>query len=438
MKFAKLFCAAAAVAICGASSAGWDASIETGGREAWLDLPSGKARAVFYTHRNMTEEALIVHPAFAAACERLGIAVMYVAEGDYMWKADEPKGGDGKGSMPTQETFERMLEELAAKTGRAELKSAPVIPFGHSAQATFPWNFAAWNPGRTLCIISFHGDAPRTNLTGYGRENVEWGRTRNIDGIPALMIEGEYEWWEARVRPALAFKMMYPESCISFLCDAERGHFDLSDETADYIVKFIEKSLAARPAMEKLDPAAGWLAARFTPGETERPGAAPAPEYKGDRHDAFWYIDREMAELAEARYARTRGKKEIHLGVKHGGKILPYNEKRHVKIEAPLVLEPDGETFRVGAFFAAPDRKTPAAETPGTKIRVRYVSGPAVETGDGVFRLDRSRLGSKDSSRPRWNGITLCAEAPGNAEFKGAVQELVLTIDRPTIGAPNR
>ena len=34
--------------------------------------------------------------------------------------------------------------------------------------ATFPWNFAAWNPERTLAIISYHGDAPRTNLTGYG------------------------------------------------------------------------------------------------------------------------------------------------------------------------------------------------------------------------------------------------------------------------------
>lgn len=48
------------------------------------------------------------------------------------------------------------------------------------------------------------------------------------------MIEGEYEWWEARVNPALAFRMMYPESCISFLCDTGRGHFDVAEQTADY------------------------------------------------------------------------------------------------------------------------------------------------------------------------------------------------------------
>ena len=57
------------------------------------------------------------------------------------------------------------------------------------------------------------------------------------------MVEGEYEWWEARVNPALAFRMMYPESCISFLCDAGRGHFDVSDRTAEYIALFVKKAM---------------------------------------------------------------------------------------------------------------------------------------------------------------------------------------------------
>ena len=60
------------------------------------------------------------------------------------------------------------------------------------------------------------------------------------------MIEGEYEWWEARVNPALAFRMMYPESCISFLCDTGRGHFDVAGQTADYIALFLRKALEYR------------------------------------------------------------------------------------------------------------------------------------------------------------------------------------------------
>ena len=93
----------------------------------------------------------------------------------------------------TQEIFNRMMNDLAEVSGYSELEHIPVVPVGHSAMATYPWNFAAWNPERTLAVISLHGDAPRTNLCGYGGENLEWGRTRNIDGIPGLMIEGEYD-----------------------------------------------------------------------------------------------------------------------------------------------------------------------------------------------------------------------------------------------------
>ena len=164
-------------------------------------------------------------------------------------------------------------------------------------QATFPWNFAAWNNDRTLCILSFHGDAPRTNLCGYGAANMEWGRTRNIDGIPALMVEGEYEWWQARVRPAQAFQLMYPGACVSFLCDAGSGHFDLCEATIDYMALFIQKAfeqrLNADGTLKRLDPADGWRYGIPQGGETEGanitafPSVPPAPwaAYAGDPHE---------------------------------------------------------------------------------------------------------------------------------------------------------
>ena len=45
------------------------------------------------------------------------------------------------------------------------------------------------------------------------------------------------------MRPALAFRMMYPDSRISFLCDAGKGHFDLCEETQRYMALFIAKAL---------------------------------------------------------------------------------------------------------------------------------------------------------------------------------------------------
>ena len=207
--------------------------------EAFLWVPAHCERlsAVMWSQQNMTEETLFEMPSFRDSLAEMGVGLIWIAPGiDQQW--DVRKG--------TQKVFDQMVNDLAEVSGYTELREVPLIPFGHSAMATFPWNFAAWNPERTLAVVSFHGDAPRTNLCGYGRENLEWGRTRNIDGIPGLMIEGEYEWWEARVNPALAFRMMYPESCISFLCDTGRGHFDVSEQTAHYISRFIRKALEQR------------------------------------------------------------------------------------------------------------------------------------------------------------------------------------------------
>ena len=317
---------------------------------AYLWIPEGcrNVKAVMLAQQNMTEEMLYKMPSFQQHMKELDVALVWVAP--WFSRNWEPSTG-------CQQTFEEMMVGLAGQSGHKELERVPVIPFGHSAQATFPWNFAAWNNDHTLCIISFHGDAPRTNLCGYGTANVEWGRTRNIDGIPGLMIEGEYEWWEARVRPALAFRMMYPNSCISFLADTGSGHFEIMPETADYIAKFIEKAMQQRlnadGTLRKVNPHDGWLACRYNPdlqsndgdgakddifAVTKRPSPTPFAAYTGNPYDAFWYFDKEMAELTEARYTETRGKqlREVSIGNPQwsaDGKTLTVTAPAGVRVE---------------------------------------------------------------------------------------------------------
>lgn len=326
-------------------------SAETGkAPTAYLWIPEGcqKVKAVVLSQQNMTEEMLFKSDAFRKRMSKLDVALVWVAP----WFSQNWDPATG-----CQKVFEEMMVGLAGQSGHKELERVPIVPLGHSAQATFPWNFAAWNNQRTLCIISFHGDAPRTNLCGYGTANVEWGRTRNIDGIPGLMIEGEYEWWEARVRPALAFRMMYPQSCVSFLADAGSGHFEIMPETADYIATFIEKAMSKRllpdGSLRKIDPRDGWLACRYNPdlqpndGDgakddiftiEQRPKAAPYALYKGDPHDAFWYFDHEMAECTEARYNETWGKQQREMGAvetrwSDDGQTLIVEANQDVRIE---------------------------------------------------------------------------------------------------------
>ena len=362
----------------------------------WISPECDSVRAVMFAFQNMNEETLFTSERFRSRMAELGTALVWVAPGF---------GQEWDVRQEIQAPFDDMLKRLAIESGHGELATAPLIPFGHSAQATMPWNFAAWNPDRTLCIISYHGDAPRTNLCGYGRANVEWGRTRNIDRIPALMVMGEYEWWDARLRPALAFQMMYPDSRISFLCDAGRGHFDLSEATQDYMARFIAK------ALENPRPEDGVRYSRWFEDGTE----------STDPHEQFWYQDQEMVDLTKARYAETRGKKMQYVSLKINGELLPYNKDSHVKINGRYH---EGE-FTVEPVFTDETRMTESDAHAAVRPRVVLISGPAIQTGEYTFRYDPDYFG-RDPKR-QWTGITLCVEADGDATYKPAVQELNLS-----------
>lgn len=412
----------------------------------WIPTDCARVKAVMVGMHNMSEETLFENPLFRDGMSEAGVALIWVTPGLDCQAWDVSKG--------VQPLFDKMLTDLATVSGYDEIAYCPIVPIGHSAMATYPWNFAAWNPDRTLAIVSLHGDAPRTNLTGYGRENIEWGRTRNIDGIPGLMIEGEYEWWEARVNPALAFRMMYPGSCVSFLCDAGRGHFDVSDATARYIALFVKKAIEYRyprdfdiskaVTLKKLIPEEGWLAERWRVDERRRAKPAPYARYKGDVHDAFWYFDEDMARLTEARYKETRGKKMQYVSYEQTGRLLPYNTQSHVKISAKFAPHADGVTFNLKPVFVDSLCATYSDEHTDVQPVISRICGPVVKVNDTTFRVQFYRMGMHNPRRT--SEICLIAEAAGDKRYKSAVREfsmripyrhtsgVVQTIDFPAIG----
>lgn len=393
----------------------FDYSYGPEGSRSYIRLPRGEkqVQAILYCHQNMTEEVLFRSPFFTHKMDSLGIAMAFIQRGSQDWDVNI-KDENG---LTCQQRFEQIIQAFADGTHHPELLTAKIIPFGHSAQATFPWNFAAWNKERTLCILSYHGDAPRTNLCGYGRANVEWGRTRNIDRIPALMVEGEYEWWEARVNPALAFRMHYPDSRISFLCDAERGHFDLGEETQLYLVKFIEKALHYQPVSTTSPDGDEQFVAEAADGVLYSRWRADGRQ-ADNVHDCFWYFDEEMVNLTKARYARSLGKKMQYVSAKMDGKLLPYNPNSHIKINYRC----DKREFRLEPVFVDETRSREVKEHADTKPRVVLISGPAIQTGEYTFKIDEDYFGN-DPKR-LWSGITICVEADGDDEYKGAVQEI--------------
>ncbi|MEN9910153.1 MAG: hypothetical protein RLZZ540_3312, partial [Bacteroidota bacterium] len=392
----------------------------------WIPENCNQVRAVVLGQHNMTEETIFEHPKFRKEMSKLGIAIIWVTSGFSM---------NFDPNTDASKLFEAMMNDLASVSGYEELQFVPIIPIGHSAYATYPWNFAAANPARTLAIISIHGDAPQTKLTGYGGKNIDWS-TKNIDGIPGLMVEGEYEWWEARVQPALDFKQRFPNAAISFLCDAGHGHFDISDELIEYLNLFIKKTVKYRLPLKKpldkpvvlnvINPKEGWLKERWKKDAKPTQAAASYNEYKGDKKEAFWYFDKEIAKATEKFYANARGKKEQYLGFSQNGKLLPFNPKSHARIVGSFTPESDGISFHLKSVFTDTLRtKITNNHAKGNPIITR-ICGPVEKVNDTTFTVRFYRMGLNNEKRT--GDIWLMASHPGDKNYKSTVQQFNMHI----------
>lgn len=392
----------------------------------WIPENCKQVRAVIIGQHNMTEETIFEHPEFRKNMGKLGIAEIWITPGiDQRW--DVTKG--------TQQIFETMMKNLSEISGYTELEFAPVIPIGHSAMATYPWNFAAWNPERTLAVLSIHGDSPRTHLTGYGRANLDWG-TRTTEGIPSLMVMGEDEWWEDRLITSFDYRREYPNAPLSFLADAGHGHFDISDELIDYLSLFLKKTVEYRlPKHSSLDAPiqlipveakTGWLADRWRKNEKPTAEAASYDKYKGDKNHAFWYFDKEMADATEKYYANERGKTEQYIGFEQKGKLITFNPKSHVRMSPSFQPEADGVTFHLKAVYTDTLRNEYSKEHSTHPIRMSRICGPVEVVNDTTFTVRFYRMGLDNPKRT--GGICLMASVKQDHKYRSAVQQVEIRI----------
>ena len=403
----------------------------------WIPENCKQVRAVIIGQHNMTEETIFEHSEFRKNMGKLGIAEIWITPGiDQRW--DVTKG--------TQQIFETMMKNLSEVSGYTELEFAPVIPIGHSAMATYPWNFAAWNPERTLAVLSIHGDSPRTHLTGYGRANLDWG-TRTIEGIPSLMVMGEDEWWEDRLITSFDYRREYRNAPLSFLADAGHGHFDISDELIDYLSLFLKKTVEYRlPEHSSLDAPIqlipveaknGWLADRWRKNEKPTAEAASYDKYKGDRNHAFWYFDKEMADATEKYYANERGKTEQYIGFEQKGKLITFNPKSHVRMFPSFQPEADGVTFHLKAVYTDTLRNEYSKEHSTHPIRMSRICGPVEVVNDTTFTVRFYRMGLDNPKRT--GGICLMASVKQDHKYRSAVQQVEIRIPyRNKEGIPQR
>ncbi|RDB03871.1 hypothetical protein [Runella aurantiaca] len=383
----------------------------------WIPENCKHVRGVILCQHNMIEEGILENASFRKTMTELGFAEVWITPAlDITF--DFTKGVDRH--------FERMMKSLADVSGYAELATAPIVPMGHSALASYPWNFAAWNPNRTLAVISIHGDSPLTKLTGSGRPNPDWGN-RSIEGLPSLFVMGEYEWWEARIQPGFDYVEKYPKTPISFFADAGHGHFDYSVELINYLALFIKKAAHYRLQKKEkqlllpIDPQKGWLMDRWHKDSLPTAQAKPYALYQGNRKQASWCFDEEMTIATERFYAKARGKQNQQLGfIQHGNIIKPTGG--HANYNLKFMPLEDGISFHLKGFFADTSRLKPTLHRPKSQVSIDRICGPVRKISNTTFQINFYRMGFNNPKRS--NDIWLLASNNGDEHYKSAVQQL--------------
>ena len=211
---------------------------------------------------------------------------------------------DGKESLAR---LDGVLEKLAAESGHPELKGTPLLLGGLSASVLGTRNVACAVPQRVFGIVHAAG--------GNMQEMPDDGR--GMVQVPFLAHNGEFEWCGpiGGIRPEYGNQtqwLMIREQMLRLWRDrhehrmtlvvvpnADHGAWDVG-----LTALFVRKAAEYRLPVEKRDGTTaamcrplpvekGWL----TDADLDHPTHEPAPyhSYKGDKNNAFWHFDEEMA-----------------------------------------------------------------------------------------------------------------------------------------------
>lgn len=398
-----------------------------GDRQAFLWIPPDckQVRGVIISLSNLLERNWLEDPMIRKTASEECLAIIWVGPGKNSALTADMKPGAG-------ETLQKMFRDLADQSGYQEIEFAPIIAMGHSANGHFSWNIANWNASRTIAAIpvktiplpvSFtFENVPICYVVG---ETTEWPQFRVPD--PATKPGDRDFFWPVVRESATALRTANENNLVAMVVDPGGGHFDWNINQARFLSLYIKKACKYRlpkqlPAngqvkLIAITKESGWLT---DSGGMEPDHFDPAPynKYKGDRKKAFWFFDEETAKAAVAFSGDRKKRDRQMLTFVQDGQQLPVARLGF----APLKFEPatDGVTFTVeGAFLSEMPKEliganTPLGHAPGD-IKFRVITGPAVQTGANIFKVQFDRAGMNGD-------IWLQEEHAGNNQYRHAVQ----------------
>lgn len=417
-------------------------SVKVGTRSAYLWIPPDcrQVKGVIISLANLLERNWLEDPLMRHTAAVTGLGVIWIgpAQGN-----DPSFTADMKPGMET--VFQGMMNDFADVSGYQELKNAPVIPMGHSANGHFAWTFANALPERTIACIPVKTvplpdslrfkNIPLCYVVG---ETTEWPQYRVPD--PATKPGDRDFYWPVVKQSALALRAHDADNLVSVVTDPGGGHFDWSDHLAKFIALYIRKACQYRlpnqgqTVLKRIDKSSGWLTGT---GGMEKDAFKPAPyqTFKGTDATGYWFFDQETATAAvQFEGDRIKRKKQM-LTFVQDDQLLTVAKLGY----AALKFEPenDGVSFSLKTSFLPemPPELIGAGEKLGHAsgpVSLRVIAGPAVQAGPSSFRLqfDRAGMGGE---------LWIQEENPGDAEYRHAVQPGKMTIPaKLTTGRPQK
>jgi hypothetical protein len=410
---------------------------------AWLYIPPAADHidGIIWGNQVILEKRICDDPQIRAVARKRNLAIVITADTNLtQYPYNDPE---------VPRTFRQIRHDLAAVSGYDEIAFAPILPVGHSGGALFCWNLAYEDPSKVIAIVPVHAaaiDAP------------SWDPKKTADGVPALCITGQYEYWADPDLPLehhvnwlrgglLNFRGQRKAALVSMLMQPGATHFNWDDRLASTVAMFIDKAVAARvppsssvpttrPTLQPIDPNTGTL----TDIQFLRPPTFPpvaARDFKGDPTLAFWHVDNEIATAIDTYNNSGVGKQDQRLAFVQDGKTIPpawMNEYR-------FVPESDGVTVRVAATFldqtptGAANSGLPLSHAPGP-IKFRLIGGwggGGEQVGPDRFRIRYDHFGITR----RTANIQVMAYHEGDEHFLYAEQPAQIKLpEKLTTGTP--
>jgi hypothetical protein len=439
---AAIACAAGILLASGgpSSAAVWQFSVPVrthGGKTVraylWIPPKAQRLRGLIIGGMTLVEMDLTQDPIIRAAADDEGLGIVFVHPAfdsffDYRNRAAD-------------KVLLKMLADLAKESGYAEIARVPLLTVGQSTGGIFCRNVAYWNPDRVIAVLHVKSGNLHQHIPEQGA---------SLAGVPFLAINGEFEEFgpEGGIRPEYGLETQWimvrrqllerrrkdPRHLMSMIVEPGAGHFAWSERLAKYTALYIRKAAQYRIPRQApkegapvrcvaIRPESGWL----TDSSIKNPkhAAAPYSDYKGEKAEAFWHFDEQLASAAEAFHKGKFGRADQMVTFVAGGKSVP----PAARVRIPFQPFGDGQSFRVAGTFLTryPHGHARAGKPLGHAagpVRFRVIRGAAVQTAEHTFRIKAATFGITANTLR----IIIMAYHPGDEKHRYAEQPAEMRI----------